>query len=110
MNYIIIPANTELAIYPFIGYYNTVFVIRYGFNLDGHTIYTIGPSNYLLFDGGTITNGTIHGRTLDGIVRPEWFGAKGNAVIDGDGNVTGTDDTDAIEMALRFTELIIWRQ
>lgn len=108
MNYIIIPANTELAIYPFIGYYNTVFVIRYGFNLDGHTIYTIGPSNYLLFDGGTITNGTIHGRTLDGIVRPEWFGAKGNAVIDGDGNVTGTDDTDAIEMALRFTELYIF--
>jgi len=108
MNYIIIPANTELAIYPFIGYYNTVFVIRYGFNLDGHTIYTIGPSNYLLFDGGTITNGTIHGRTLDGIVRPEWFGAKGNATIGERGTVNGTDDTDAIEMAFRFTELYIY--
>lgn len=108
MQYIIIPSGTVLPTYSFTDESNTVYVICYNFDLSGNTIYTIGDSNYLLFNGGTITNGRIYGRTLDGIVRPEWFGAKGDAAINCCGNVTGTDDTDAIEMALRFTELYIY--
>lgn len=107
MLYTIIPSGTTLYNYSFSGT-NTVYVICYDFDLDDHTIYSIGATNYLLFDGGTITNGRIYGRTLDGIVRPEWFGAKGNATIGERGTVNGTDDTDAIEMAFRFTELYIY--
>ncbi|MBR5716269.1 MAG: hypothetical protein IKX59_06745 [Bacteroidales bacterium] len=74
---------------------NTIFIIRYNFNMNGITA-TVNSTSFLQFDGGTLTNGTIYGRTLDGIVRPEWFGAVGNG---------STDDTSALEMAFRFTEL-----
>lgn len=74
---------------------NTIFIIRYNFNLNGVTA-TVNSKSFLLFDGGTLTNGTIYGRTLDGTVRPEWFGAVGDGV---------TDDSNAIEMAFRFVEL-----
>ncbi len=74
---------------------NTIFIIRYNFNLNGITA-TVNSTSFLLFDGGTLTNGTIYGRTVDGTVRPEWFGAVGDGT---------TDDTSALEMTFRFTEL-----
>ena len=74
---------------------NTIFVICANFDLNGAT-YNLNISSYIQFDGGTLTNGTIYGRTVDGIVRPEWFGAEGDGI---------TDDTDALEMTFRFTEL-----
>lgn len=90
----IIPSGTVLSNSTF-SYSNRIYVIQYDFDLNGATI-TVNSTSYLLFDGGTITNGTIYGRTLDSIVRPEWFGAIGNG---------STDDTDAIEMAFRFSEI-----
>lgn len=74
---------------------NKIYVIRYNFNLNGITA-TVNSKSFLLFDGGTLTNGTIYGRTLDGTVRPEWFGAVGDGI---------TDDSNALEMTFRFTEL-----
>ena len=71
---------------------NKIYVIRYNFNLNGITV-TVNSASFLLFDGGTLTNGTIYGRTLDGTVRPEWFGAVGDGT---------TDDSNALEMAFRI--------
>ena len=65
----IIPSGTVLSNSTF-SYSNRIYVIQYDFDLNGATI-TVNSTSYLLFDGGTLTNGTIYGRTLDGTVRPE---------------------------------------
>lgn len=80
---------------------NTIYVIRYDFNLDGGTINV--PNNCVLkFDGGSISNGTIVGTNtvidadpiiifndveIEGVWKKieaycEWFGAKGDGESD----------------------------
>ncbi len=94
MTQIIIASGTTITSSTF-NAANKIYVIRYNFNLNGITA-TVNSTSFLFFDGGTLTNGTIYGRTLDGTVRPEWFGAVGDGT---------TDDSNAIEMAFRFVEL-----
>lgn len=94
MTQIIIASGTTITSNTF-NEANKIYIIRYNFNLNGITV-SVNNGSFLLFDGGTLTNGTIYGRTLDGTVRPEWFGAVGDGT---------TDDTDALEMAFRFTDL-----
>lgn len=77
---------------------NTIYIIQYDYNLNGQTI-TIPSGCVLLFEGGSISNGSINfvNTTLEGspnittfisgtlknnILKPEWFGAKGDGVTD----------------------------
>ena len=94
MTQTIIPSGTTISASTF-NAPNTIYVIRYNFNMNGVTA-TVNSTSFLQFEGGTLTNGTIYGRTVDGTVRPEWFGAVGDGVA---------DDTAALEMAFRFTEI-----
>lgn len=60
---------------------NTIYEIRYGFDLNNQTI-TIPEGCVLRFNGGTISNGELRGNLLNEYLKPEWFGAKGDGVTD----------------------------
>lgn len=80
---------------------NTIYEIRYNFDLDGETI-EINEGCILKFEGGSLNNGILKcnntiinnanfvvlnncsfsGTVLSEYVRPEWFGAIGNGIAD----------------------------
>lgn len=60
---------------------NTIYEIRYDFDLNGNEI-TIPKGCALDFQGGSLRNGTLYGEVLNDFVRPEWFGAIGNGKSD----------------------------
>ena len=89
---------------------NTIYIIQYDYDLNGQTI-TIPEGCVLQFEGGSLSNGTLHGSNtsiitgisyifnniaFDGdwkvpFIYPEYFGAKGDGV---------TDDRNAIQKSL----------
>lgn len=89
---------------------NTVYEIRYDFDLNGETI-NIPEGCTLKFEGGSLSNGAINGNVtyiqspiyqifknlnIEGIIKsskayPEWFGALGDGI---------TDDTTSIQATL----------
>lgn len=99
---------------------NTIYEIRYDFNLNGNTISI--PNNCILnFIGGSINNGNIIGNNtniesiskyscilnanLSGIWKisegyPEWFGAKGDGI---------TDDRVPIQTAVNNCDIVYFR-
>lgn len=75
---------------------NTIYIVQYSYNLNGQTI-TIPSGCVLLFEGGSIDNGSINftdttlagdpnittsisGTLKNSTLKPEWFGAKGDGV------------------------------
>lgn len=80
---------------------NTIYEIRYNFDLNGKTI-EINEGCTLKFEGGSLNNGIFNcdntiinnanfvvlnncsfsGTILSEYVRPEWFGAIGNGIVD----------------------------
>lgn len=58
---------------------NTIYEVRYDFDLDG-AIINMPYNSFLLFKGGTIINGTI--LNLKQEICPEDFGAKGDGIAD----------------------------
>ena len=77
---------------------NTIYEIRYDFDLNGATI-NLPANSVLQFVGGSIKNGTINfsdtllsgdvkiktnisGNIRNGDIYPEWFGAVGDGIID----------------------------
>lgn len=107
--------NINLLTQDMISDSNTVYEIRYDFNLNGQTI-TIPEGCVLQFEGGNISNGVIKGngtiikadlnRIFTNIkfegtlaverVIPEWFGARGD---------NETINTKAFQDAIDFAEL-----
>lgn len=97
---------------------NTIYEIRYDFNLNGGTL-EIPEGCVLNFKGGSVNNGVLVGNlttikenpvqifgtnlTLGGTwnveqAYPEWFGAKGDGV---------TDDADAIQKTLNYFNTVV---
>lgn len=72
---------------------DTIYDIRYNFDLNGATLNF--PDNVeLFFNGGSITNGDFNNIRISNLyLRPEWFGAKGNGI---------DDDTLAFETMLKI--------
>lgn len=60
---------------------NTVYEIRYDFDLNEAKI-TIPEDCVLQFNGGSLSNGFINGKICNEYVIPEWFGAKGDGIVD----------------------------
>ena len=61
-----------------IGKENAIYIIQYDYDLNGQTI-TIPSGSTLLFEGGSINNGTI--KCTDNVTIQQY---SGNAIIDGD--------------------------
>lgn len=96
---------------------NTIFEIRYDFDLENNEI-TLPQDCVLLFNGGKLSNGTLIGQNskinaglvqifadinIDGTFNvissyPEWFGAKGDGV---------NDDTQAIQLGVNISDKIV---
>lgn len=76
-----------------VGKENVIYHIQYDYNLNGQTI-IIPEGCVLLFEGGSISNGTIIGNFIrNTYLRPEWFGAKGDGI---------TNDSEAFQMVSNF--------
>lgn len=88
--------NTNLLTQQMMTKENTIYIIQYDYSLNFQTI-TIPDNSVLLFEGGSISSGTINftntllegnpnittsisGTLRNNIVKPEWFGAKGDGV------------------------------
>lgn len=88
---------------------NTIYIVQYSYNLNGQTI-TIPSGCVLLFEGGSIDNGSINftdttlagdpnittsisGTLKNSTLKPEWFGAKGDGV---------TEDSNAFQNCLNL--------
>ncbi len=69
---------------------NTIYEIRYDFDLNGETI-EMKEGCTLKFEGGVIRNGVLKGKIVNNTLKPEWFGAKGDGVH---------DDTEAINICI----------
>lgn len=59
---------------------NTTYEIRYDFDCNNATINF--NCNKLVFNGGSIINGVFTGEILNDVLKPEWFGAKGDGITD----------------------------
>ena len=97
---------------------NTIYEIRYDFDLDGETI-EMKEGCTLKFEGGCLKNGKINGNSTKIIAKresvfvnttisgtwknaesyPEWFGAKSDGV---------SDDRDAINNAVKVSEKVFF--
>lgn len=108
--------NTNLLTQQMISKENTIYIIQYDYNLNGQTI-TIPSGCVLLFEGGSISTGTLSGNNTIIVaepynifktigfagtfniekVIPEWFGAKGD---------NSTINTKPFQDAIDFAELI----
>lgn len=112
---------------------NTIYEIRYDFDLDGEEL--VIPINCTLqFNGGKLCNGTLQGANTEisasiyhifynisfkGSFKedcsyPEWFGAKGDLIIgtNNDANAlvnieTATNDTAAFQKSIDFSDKIV---
>ena len=76
---------------------NTIYEIRYDFDLNGETI-NIPEGCILKFEGGRIVNGDINGTLGNEYLKPEWFGAKGDGV---------TNDYQAIKVCIECGNVVI---
>ena len=79
MGYVILRKNKSFA--EQITQENTIYEIRYDYNLEGATI-TLPSNCYLDFKGGKIKNGKIIGGLINDVIFPEWFGAEGDGISD----------------------------
>lgn len=92
MGYVILRKNKTFAAQ--VTKSNTIYEIRYNFDLDGDTV-NIPDNCVLKFEGGTIINGELRGKILNDFISPEWFGAKGD---------NNHDDTLAIQRAVNLAK------
>lgn len=93
-----IQSNKNILTQSMINMPNTIYEIRYDFDLNGATI-NLPANSVLQFVGGSIKNGTINfsntllsgdvkiktnisGNIRNGDIYPEWFGAVGDGIID----------------------------
>lgn len=93
-----IQSNENILTQSMINMPNTIYEIRYDFDLNGATI-NLPANSVLQFVGGSIKNGTINfsntllsgdvkiktnisGNIRNGDIYPEWFGAVGDGIID----------------------------
>lgn len=108
--------STNLLTQQMLSKENTIYVLQYDYNLNGQTI-TIPSGCVLLFEGGSISTGTLSGNNTIIVaepynifktigfagtfniekVIPEWFGAKGD---------NSTINTKPFQDAIDFAELI----
>ena len=104
---------------------NTIYVIQYDYNLNGAEI-TVPANCVLKFEGGSISNGTLTGQGT-GIqanlvkifntnidfrgtwnieeVYPEWFGAKGDGIVDD--TIAFTNSVSIVNSANSVVKLVL---
>lgn len=98
MGYIILRKNKSFA--EQVTKENTIYEIRYDFDLNGQEI-TIPEGCILKFNGGSIKGGNITGHILNSYVMPQWFGA-----IEGDNVIDGTQNNEAFQNCVNICDNI----